>query len=67
MVKTVKIEARITKRLFDELDKMVELGIYKNKDEAIMDGIRQAIERIKRIKKEEKVIIEDVKWGLYGD
>lgn len=65
MVKTVKLEAEITKRLFEELNKMVELGIYKNKDEAIMDGIRQIMER--RIRREEKAIIEDVKWGLYGD
>ena len=33
----------------------------------IMDGIRQVLERIRHLSKEEKTIIEDVKWGLHGD
>jgi len=67
MSETVKVEAEITAELSKELNKLVKLGIYRNKDEAIMDGIRQVLERIRHLTKEEKTVIEDVKWGLYGD
>ena len=67
MPEIVKVEAEITAELSKELNKLVKLGIYRNKDEVIMDGIRQVIERIRHLTKEEKSIIEDVKWGLYGD
>lgn len=64
---TIKVEAEITAELFKELNKLVKLGIYRNKDEAIMDGIRQVLERVRHLRKEEKAVVEDVKWGLYGD
>ena len=67
MPETVKVESEITAELSKELNKLVKLGIYRNKDEVIMDGIRQVIERIRHLTKEEKAIIEDVKWGLHGD
>jgi Arc/MetJ-type ribon-helix-helix transcriptional regulator len=67
MSETVKVEAEITAELSNELIKLVKLGIYRNKDEVIMDGIRQVLERIRFLTKEEKVMIEDIKWGLHGD
>lgn len=67
MPETVKVEAEITAELSKELNKLVKLGIYRTKDEAIMDGIRQLLERIRHLTKEEKAVVEDVKWGLYGD
>jgi Arc/MetJ-type ribon-helix-helix transcriptional regulator len=67
MPETVKVEAEITAELSKELNKLVKLGIYRNTDEIIMDGIRQVLERIRHFTKEEKAVIEDVKWGLYGD
>jgi Arc/MetJ-type ribon-helix-helix transcriptional regulator len=67
MPETVKVEAEITTELSRELNKLVKLGMYRNKDEVIMDGIRQVLERIRHLKKEERSIIEDVKWGLHGD
>lgn len=67
MSETVKVEAEITAELSKELIKLVKLGIYRNKDEVIMDGIRQVLERMRFLTKEERVIIEDVKWGLHGD
>ncbi len=67
MPATVKVEAEITAELSRELNKLIKSGIYRNKDEVIMDGIRQVLERIRHLTKEEKTIIEDVKWGLYGD
>ncbi|MBU4372992.1 MAG: hypothetical protein KJ714_00835 [Euryarchaeota archaeon] len=67
MSETVKVEAEITAELSKELIKLVKLGIYRNKDEVIMDGIRQVLEHMRFLTKEEKVIIEDVKWGLHGD
>jgi Arc/MetJ-type ribon-helix-helix transcriptional regulator len=67
MPETVKVEAEITPELSNELMKLVKLGIYRNKDEVIMDGIRQVLEHMRFLTKEEKVIIEDIKWGLHGD
>ena len=67
MPESVKLEAEITAELTRELNKLVKLGLYRNKDEVIMDGIRQVLERIRHLTKEEKAIIEDVKWGLNGD
>ena len=67
MPESVKLEAEITAELSRELNKLVKLGLYRNKDEVIMDGIRQVLERIRHLTKEEKAIIEDVKWGLNGD
>ena len=67
MPESVKLEAEITAELSRELNKLVKLGLYRNKDEVIMDGIRQVLERIRHLTKEEKAIIEDVKWGLHGD
>ncbi len=67
MSETVKVEAEITAELSKELIKLVKLGIYRNKDEVIMDGIRQVLEHMRFLTKEEKMIIEDVKWGLHGD
>ncbi|VVB92710.1 Uncharacterised protein [uncultured archaeon] len=67
MPETVKVESEITAELSKELNKLVKLGIYRNKDEVIMDGIRQVLERVRHLTKEEKAIIEDVKWGLHGD
>ncbi len=67
MAETVKVEAEITAELSKELMKLVKLGIYRNKDEVIMDGIRQVLEHMRFLTKEEKVIIEDIKWGLHGD
>ena len=67
MPETVKVESEITAELSKELNKLVKLGIYRNKDEVIMDGIRQVLERVRNLTKEEKAIIEDVKWGLHGD
>jgi len=67
MPETVRVEAEITTELSRELNKLIKLGIYRNKDEVIMDGIRQVLEHIRHLSKEEKTIIEDVKWGLHGD
>lgn len=67
MPETLKLEAKITPELFKELNKLVKLGIYRSKDEAIMDGIRQVLERARHLTKEEKLVVEDIKWGLYGD
>ena len=67
MSETVKVEAEITTELSKELIKLVKLGIYRNKDEVIMDGIRQVLEHMRFLTNEEKVIIEDIKWGLHGD
>ncbi|GEM_PF-3732240 len=67
MSETVKVEAEITVELSSELNKLVKLGIYRNKDEVIMDDIQQVLERIRHLTQEEKAVIEDVKWGLYGD
>lgn len=66
MSETVKVEAEITAELFKQLKRQVDQGVYRNKDEAIMDGIRQILKHAEGLTGEEKAVIEDVRWGLIG-
>ena len=59
------IPAKLTKRLVNEIDGIVEEGWYANRSELIRDAIRSMIKKIKA-ERMEAAIKEDVKWGLYG-
>lgn len=43
----VPIQVRVTKKLIDVLDEMIESGVYSNRSEAIRDAIRRHIENAK--------------------
>jgi metal-responsive CopG/Arc/MetJ family transcriptional regulator len=39
----IPVQVRITKRLLDELDKILEAGIYSSRSEIIRDALRKHI------------------------
>ena len=59
------IPAKITKRLAEEMDELVEDGWYANRSEFIRDAIRDKL-RVSKLALLEAAVKEDVTWGLYG-
>ena len=59
------IPAKLTPRLIEEMDLVIEEGWYANRSELIRDAIRETIKRMKAERLEQS-IKEDVRWGLYG-
>lgn len=59
------IEAKITPKLLEEVEKLIKGGLYADRDEAIRDAIRRLIREI-RYTKEEENLLKDAEWGLYG-
>lgn len=59
------IPAKITKRLAEEMDELVEDGWYANRSEFIRDAIRDKL-RASKLALLEAAVKEDVTWGLYG-
>lgn len=59
------IPAKITKRLAEEMDEIIEDGWYANRSEFIRDAIRDKL-RASKVVLLEAAIKEDVGWGLYG-
>ncbi|CAD6494260.1 MAG: hypothetical protein CHKLHMKO_00682 [Candidatus Argoarchaeum ethanivorans] len=64
-METVTIEAKLTPKLLEELEKFIQKGWYADRNDAIRDAVRKLI-RDKKFTKEELNIIEDVEWGLRG-
>lgn len=59
------VPAKITQKLENEMDLIIEEGWYANRSEFIRDAIREMVRKIKA-ERLETVIKEDVKWGLHG-
>lgn len=59
------IQAKLTQKLLEEVEKMIKEGLYVDRDEAIRDAIRRLIREIKYSVEEEN-LLKDVEWGLYG-
>ncbi len=59
------VEAKLTPKLLEEVEKMIKEGLYADRDEAIRDAIRRLIREI-RYSKEEENLLKDANWGLYG-
>ncbi len=59
------IPAKITKRLAEEMDGIIEEGWYANRSEFIRDAIRDKL-RASKVALLEAAIKEDVAWGLHG-
>ena len=59
------IEAKLTPKLLEEVEKMIKEGLYADRDEAIRDAIRRLIREI-RYSVEEENLLKDAEWGLYG-
>tara|TARA_Y100000034_G_scaffold122197_1_gene167366 strand:+ start:474 stop:668 length:195 start_codon:yes stop_codon:yes gene_type:complete len=59
------ISAKMTSRLLDEMDEIIEEGWYANRSEFIRDAVRDSIKRLK-VQRLEAAIKADIKWGLHG-
>lgn len=59
------IPTKITPRLVEEMDIVIEEGWYANRSEFIRDAIRNQIRKMK-LERIEAEIKEDIQWGLYG-
>jgi Arc/MetJ-type ribon-helix-helix transcriptional regulator len=59
------IEAKLTPKLLEEVEKLIKEGLYADRDEAIRDAIRRLIREI-RYTTEEENLLKDAEWGLYG-
>ena len=63
--KTITTEAKLTPKLLEELENIIQEGWYTDRSEAIRDAARKLIVG-RRLSKDERNIIEDVLWGLSG-
>ena len=64
-MKTITTEAKLTPKLLEELEKIIQEGWYTDRSEAIRDAVRKLIME-RKLSKEERNIIKDVEWGLHG-
>ncbi|HLD04409.1 MAG TPA: ribbon-helix-helix domain-containing protein [Candidatus Nanoarchaeia archaeon] len=59
------IPAKITPRLAQEMDELVEEGLYASRSEFIREAIRDKL-RMAKLELLEAAVKEDVEWGLHG-
>ncbi len=57
------VPAKMTKKLLEELDKLVEEGWYASRSEAIRDAVRELVER-RKLDRLEDAIEKDIEWGF---
>lgn len=57
------VTAKLTPRLTQELDALIEAGWYANRSEALRDAVRDLVER-KRLYRLERAAEQDIEWGL---
>jgi putative addiction module CopG family antidote len=60
------IPAKMTPRLINEIDEIVQDGLYSNRSEFIRDAVRDMVRKMKT-ERLEQAIKEDISWGLYGE
>ncbi len=59
------IEAKLTPKLLEEVEKLIKEGLYADRDEAIRDAVRRLIQEMRYSAVEEN-LLKDAEWGLYG-
>ncbi len=59
------IPAKVTPRLVQAMDELIEDGWFANRSELIREALRELIRKTKA-ERMEAAIKDDVKWGLYG-
>ena len=64
-METITTEAKLTPKLLEELENIIQEGWYTDRSEAIRDAVRKLIME-RKLSKEERNIIKDVEWGLHG-
>ncbi len=57
------VPAKVTQKLVQEIDSLVEVGWYANRSEAIRDAIRELVRKMKS-ERLMAAIKEDLAWGL---
>ena len=64
-METVTTEAKLTPKLLEELENIIQEGWHTDRSEAIRDAVRKLmVERL--LSKEARNIVKDVLWGLRG-
>ena len=64
-MEAVTLEAKLTPKLLEELENIIEGGGYTDRNEAVRDAVRKLIME-RRLSKDERNIVKDVLWGLSG-
>jgi metal-responsive CopG/Arc/MetJ family transcriptional regulator len=64
-METITTEVQLTPKLLEELENIIKEGWYTDRSEAIRDAVRKLVME-RRLSKEERNIVKDVKWGLHG-
>lgn len=62
---SLQINVRTSNTLVNELDSLVDHGIFRNRTEAVNEGIRLLIRRYKAMKIAQK--IDQISKGKYGE
>ena len=60
------LTAKVTPRLLEELDHLIEEGWYANRSEAVRDAIRRLLEK-RNYTRMKQAVEEDIAWGLHGE
>lgn len=60
------IATKLTSKLVEEMDELINEGWYNSRSELLRDGLRRIIEG-KRLDQLKDAVKEDIKWGLYED
>ena len=64
-METGTLEAKLTPKLLEELENIINEGWHIDRSEVIRDAVRKLIIE-RRLSKEERNIVKDVLWGLSG-
>jgi Arc/MetJ-type ribon-helix-helix transcriptional regulator len=59
------VEARISEQLDNQIDTLVEQGWFRSRDQLFREALRRFLDA-HRPELMERMIREDVKWGLHG-
>ena len=59
MTNTIKISSRLPSKVVEEIDRLVEKGIFSNRSDFIKEAVRQYL---RKLKKEE--LTEEERWVL---
>jgi len=57
MKKTVLLQVRVPERIVKELDKLIELGVFRSRSEAIAESLRKLLLEYSKIVSEEELTI----------
>ncbi|MFQ5858568.1 MAG: ribbon-helix-helix domain-containing protein [Anaerolineae bacterium] len=62
---TVTVQAKVPNHLFEEIERLVQAGWFRDVDTLIGEALRRFLES-HRAELMEQFIRQDVEWGLHG-